>query len=151
MWDLTRPAIKPASFALQGRFLTIYLCQHLAVVLSESKHLLGLTRWLSGKKKKQKKNLPNTQEMREMWVQSPDREDPLEEGMATHSSTVARKNPVDKEHGQSPWSCEKSDMSEATGHTSIFLVYLRAMLISISVNSVHILGLFFYRILAFVF
>ena len=91
------------------------------------------------------------QEMREMWVQSPDHEDPLEEGMATHSSILARKNPVDKEHGQSPRSCEKSDMSEATGHTSIFLVYLRAMLISISVNSVHILGLFFYRILAFVF
>ena len=73
-----------------------------------------------------------------MWVRSPDQEDPLEEGMATHFSILARKNPVDKDYGQSPWSCEESDMSEATEHTSIFLMYLRAMLISISVTSLFI-------------
>ena len=29
------------------------------------------------------------QETKETWVQSPDREDPLEEGVATHSSILA--------------------------------------------------------------
>ena len=58
--------------------------------------------------------------------------------MATHFGILSRKNPVDKEYGQSPWSYEESDMSEATEHTSIFLMYLRAMLISISVNSLFI-------------
>ena len=35
------------------------------------------------------KNLPAMQEPQEMCVQSLGREDPLEEGMATHSSTLA--------------------------------------------------------------
>ena len=41
------------------------------------------------------------------------REDPLKEGMGTHSSTIARKS-----HGQGslvgyiPWSCKQSDMTE---------------------------------------
>ena len=30
-----------------------------------------------------------------MWVQSLGQEDPLEEGMATHSSILAWKNPID--------------------------------------------------------
>ena len=34
------------------------------------------------------KNLPAVQEIQEMWVQSQGREDPLEEGMATHSSIL---------------------------------------------------------------
>ena len=33
--------------------------------------------------------------MRETWVQSLGREDPLEKEMATHSSTLAWKNPTD--------------------------------------------------------
>ena len=43
--------------------------------------------------------------MRETWVQSLSREDPLEEGVGTHSSILALENP----HGQkslvgcSPW------------------------------------------------
>ena len=40
------------------------------------------------------KNLP---EMQEIWVQSLDWEDPLEEGMATHSSILAWSIPMDRE------------------------------------------------------
>ena len=35
------------------------------------------------------KNLPTMQETQEMWVQSLCQEDPLKEGMATHSSILA--------------------------------------------------------------
>ena len=35
------------------------------------------------------KNLPTMQEMKEIWVQSLGQEDSLEEGMATHSRTLA--------------------------------------------------------------
>ena len=35
------------------------------------------------------KNPPPTQEMKEKWVPSPDREDPLEEGTAILSSILA--------------------------------------------------------------
>ena len=36
------------------------------------------------------------QESQEMWVQSLGREDPLEEGMETHSSILAWKIPMDR-------------------------------------------------------
>ena len=39
------------------------------------------------------KNLPT---MQETWVQSLGQEDPLEDGMATHSSILAWKNPMDR-------------------------------------------------------
>ena len=39
------------------------------------------------------KNLPA---MRETWVRSLGREDPLEEGMATHSSILAWRIPMDR-------------------------------------------------------
>ena len=42
------------------------------------------------------KNLP---EMRETWVQSLGREDPLEKGMATHSSILAWRIPCTEEPG----------------------------------------------------
>ena len=42
------------------------------------------------------KRLPT---MQEMWVQSLGREDPLEKGMATHSSTLAWKIPWMEELG----------------------------------------------------
>ena len=42
------------------------------------------------------KNLSATQEHQETWVQSLGWEDPLEEGMATHSSILAWKIPMDK-------------------------------------------------------
>ena len=43
------------------------------------------------------KNLP---EMQETWVQPLGWEDPLEEGMATHSSIVAWRIPMDREAWQ---------------------------------------------------
>ena len=48
------------------------------------------------------KNLPA---MRETWVQSVGWEDPLEEGMATHSSILGLENPWTEESGRlhSPW------------------------------------------------
>ena len=46
-----------------------------------------------------------------------DWEDPLEEGMATHSSIVARRIPWTEELGYSPWDCHKeSDMTGVTQH-----------------------------------
>ena len=39
------------------------------------------------------KNLPA---MQETWVQSLDQEDPLEKDMATHSSSLARRIPMDR-------------------------------------------------------
>ena len=45
------------------------------------------------------KNPPAMQEMPEMLVQSLDQEDPLEEGMATHSSVLAWRIPWTEEPG----------------------------------------------------
>ena len=45
----------------------------------------------------QEKNLPAMQETSEIWVQFPGREDPLEEGTATHSSILAWKIPWSEE------------------------------------------------------
>ena len=45
------------------------------------------------------KSLLPMQETQEMWVQSPGQEDPLEEEMATHSSTLARETPGTVEPG----------------------------------------------------
>ena len=57
------------------------------------------------------KNLPA---MQETQVRSLGREGPLEEGMATHSSILAGKNPCTEEPG--PWGHKESDMTEATDH-----------------------------------
>ena len=46
------------------------------------------------------KNPPAIQEMQETWVQSLDQEDPLEEGMATHSSILAWRIPWTEETGR---------------------------------------------------
>ena len=50
----------------------------------------------------------------EPWVQSLGWEDPLEEGMATHSSIVAWRSPMDMEAGRAtvPWAGKESDMTE---------------------------------------
>ena len=45
------------------------------------------------------KNLPALHEMQETWVPSPGREDPLEKGMATHSSIPAWRIPWTEEPG----------------------------------------------------
>ena len=56
------------------------------------------------------KNLPA---MQETQVQSPGREDPLEKGMATHSSILAWRIPRTEEPGgYSPWGRRESDTIE---------------------------------------
>ena len=58
------------------------------------------------------KNLPAMQESQETWVCSLGWEDPLEEGMATHSSTLAYRI---------PWTVEPDDLqstgSQRVGHS----------------------------------
>ena len=51
-------------------------------------------------KKKKKKIYLTMQEMQEMWVQSLRQEDPLEKGMATHSSILAWEIPWAEEPGR---------------------------------------------------
>ena len=60
------------------------------------------------------KNLPAMQETQEMWVLSLGWEDPLEEGMATRSSILAWRIPMDREAwpSYSPWGHKKLDMTE---------------------------------------
>ena len=73
------------------------------------------------------KNLPA---MRETWVQSLGVEDPLEEGMATHSQYSCLENP----HGEkslaccSPWGCKESEMTE---RLSIFTLALQGRFSSV--------------------
>ena len=58
------------------------------------------------------KNLPA---MQEIWVQSLDREDPLEKGMATHFQYSCLKNPMDRQRsleGYSPWSLKELDTTK---------------------------------------
>ena len=56
------------------------------------------------------KNLPAMQETR---VQSLGRDNPLEKGMATHSSILARRIPGTEEPvGYGLWSCKELDMTE---------------------------------------
>ena len=45
------------------------------------------------------KNMPAVQELQETQVQSLDRKDPAEKGMATHSSILARRVPWTEEPG----------------------------------------------------
>ena len=57
------------------------------------------------------KNLPA---MWETWVRSPGQENPLEKGLATHSSILAWETPVDRGlAGYSSWGCRELDMPEA--------------------------------------
>ena len=61
------------------------------------------------------KNPPAMQEMQETWVQCLGREDPPEDGMATHSSILTWRIPGTEEPG-GPQSIglNKSDTTEAT-------------------------------------
>ena len=56
-----------------------------------------------------------------MQVQSLDREDPLEEGMATHSSILTWKIPWTEEPGRlySLWGCKESDATEQLRKESV--------------------------------
>ena len=62
------------------------------------------------------------QETSETRDQPLDQEDPLEKGMATHSSILAGES-----HGQrnlvgySPYGCKESDTTEVTEHTSRYI------------------------------
>ena len=61
------------------------------------------------------KNPPVMQKMQEMQVQLLSQEDPLEEGMATHSSILAWRIPQTEEPGSySPQGHKESDMTEVT-------------------------------------
>ena len=61
------------------------------------------------------KNLPAMQETLWVWVQFLHWEDPLEEGMATHSSILAWRIPWTEEPGElQSIDCKESDMTEAT-------------------------------------
>ena len=61
---------------------------------------------------------PAMQETQETQVQSLSWEDSLEEGRATHSSSLAWRNP----EGYSPWGRKESDTTEALEHTHGMLV-----------------------------
>ena len=55
----------------------------------------------------------NLSAIQETWVQSLGREDPLEKGMATHSSILAWRIPWTEESGgYSPWGYKESDTTE---------------------------------------
>ena len=56
--------------------------------------------------------------MQETWVQSLGREDPLEKGMAIHSSILAWRIPWTEEPGGlQSMGCEESDTTERLTHT----------------------------------
>ena len=83
------------------------------------------------------KNLPPMQETQEMWIWSLDQEDPLDEEMGTHSSTLAWKIPwMEEPHGQrsltgySPKGCKELDMTEwLSTHTNfIYSIYVNPSL-----------------------
>ena len=60
------------------------------------------------------------QEILEAWVQPLGLEDPLEEGMATHSSTLAWRIPwTESLVGYSPQGSKESDTTEVTKHAGI--------------------------------
>ena len=60
------------------------------------------------------KNLPA---MLETWVRSLGQKNPLEKGIATHSSILAWKIPWTEEPGRySPWGHKESDMTEQLTH-----------------------------------
>ena len=60
------------------------------------------------------KNMPA---MQETWVGSIGRQDPLEKGMATHSSILAwRISRTEESGGLQSKGCKESDITEATEH-----------------------------------
>ena len=65
--------------------------------------------------------------MQETWVRSLDWEDPLEEGMGTHSSVLAWRTPWTEEPGRlySPWGHKESDVTEwlSTAQHSLYVTY----------------------------
>ena len=61
------------------------------------------------------KNLPALWELQDMWVQSLCWDDPLEEGMVSHSSSLALRIPWIEEHGRlQTMGCKELDTTEGT-------------------------------------
>ena len=58
--------------------------------------------------------------MRETWVRSLGREDPLEEEMATHSSGLEKSHGLRSLVGYSPWGYKELDTTERPHFTSHF-------------------------------
>ena len=68
----------------------------------------------------------NLSAMQETQVQSLDQEDPLEEGMVTHSSIFAWRIPCTEEPGRlQSKGCKESDTIEVTEHAHIQTAALR--------------------------
>ena len=68
-------------------------------------------------------SVKNPPALRETWLQSLGQEDRLEKGMATHSSILAWRIPMDRERslaGCSPWGCKELDVTERLS-TSLML------------------------------
>ena len=62
--------------------------------------------------------------MQETQVQPLAQEGPLEEGMATHSSILARKILwTEKPGGYSPWGHKESDTTEVTEHIEVLYFF----------------------------
>ena len=62
------------------------------------------------------------QEMQEVWIRFRGREDPLEEGMATHPSILAWRVPWTEEPGGPQFIGHKElDTTEVTEHTRIYV------------------------------
>ena len=66
-----------------NRVLTVYQAHKDQCLTWTLSFNMGLPWWLMGK------NLPTEQERQETWVRALGQEDPLEKGMATHSSMLA--------------------------------------------------------------
>ena len=96
-------------FSRPKRLLYIGLCDGNRLSKKLCTHL-GKDSWTKQVwRKKQEKNLPATEKT---WVQFLGWEDPLEKGMATHSSILAWRIPwMGCLWAYSPWDCKRVDMT----------------------------------------
>ena len=75
----------------------------------------------------------NLSAMQKTRVQSLHQEDPLEKGMATHSSILAWRIPWTEEPGgYSPWGCKESDTTEQLTHTLLDKISKRERMKTVS-------------------
>ena len=92
---------------------------------------IQLSWWLSSKN-----NLPARQERQEMWVWSLGREDPLQEGMATHSTILAWRIPWTEElEGLQSMGSQRVGHNWAHTHTHCLYVYIYISFIHPSVDT----------------
>ena len=69
----------------------------------------------------------NPPAMRETWIQSLGQEEPLEQEMATHSSSLTwRISRTEEPAGYSPWSLKESDMTEQTCTHVLEIIWAKA-------------------------